>query len=829
MSGSSFTSPDLFGHTDDPPRAKIDTEFAPKADFVVQVVFDRPLETPLSYAVSEDLRGLIKPGVRVSAPLGRTREEIGFCVATNSGPSEHPLKNIMKVLDEEPLVDDHLLRLTRWMSDYYLCSWGQVLAAVVPSAARSPAPSKGIVLFEATEALRLLDEKSDSKDNGASVEVEVSAESPSAAKTKGKPKKPKKETTAGKLTELQEKVRRVLLAADGPLTLKELLARSGTASGPVESLLKRGLINRWTEYTQTDHGATTAPSAQGLAPELTPDQARVWESLSPILDKSGFQPILLRGVTGSGKTEVYLQAIQHCLARGQQALVLVPEISLTPQTVERFRARCGETAVLHSNLTPSERGRYWRRVASGEAGVAVGARSAIFAPARKLGLIIVDEEHESSFKQENTPRYNARDVAVMRARMLNIPVILGSATPSLESWHNATKGIYKLLELPRRVLNLPMPKVDMIDLRYQPQAKGEMRILSEPFLAGIHEALKAKGQVLLLLNRRGWAPQVLCPKCGKVVHCNFCDVPMTYHRGANRLRCHHCTFSKNYEVPCPSCGTDTWIFRGFGTERLVEELGPKFPGKVIRRMDSDTVRKPGSHQLIQDAFRSGMVDILVGTQMIAKGLDFPNVQLVGVVHADIGLQQPDFRAGERTFQLLAQVAGRAGRKEKNGRVLVQTYQPDHPSIQLASQHDFLGFAQYELEHRKLLGYPPWQRMARMIVRGIVEQEVIDFADQLGRMARNAATQETSAGTAPASSQGVSSGPPVAAAASDTPIRILGPSPAPVARIENHFRYHLQFQSPSAPLLHRLLKRMSLVKPPNGRLEMAIDIDPQTIL
>lgn len=762
MSGASQHTPDLFGTPEPPPIS---------SEFLAEVVFDRPLEAPLTYAVPKELWEKIKPGVRVTAPLGRTREETGFCVATTRKPPEQALKNIIKVLDEEPLVDEHLLRLTKWMSDYYLCSWGQVLAAVIPSGARNTSQPRGATVFEAADELSSADLK---------------------------------------LTDLQKKIRKVLLAAGEPLGLKEILARSGTASGPLESLVKKGLVIK----KVGDIAVTKDSPAAEAPPVLTPEQEHVWNELKAILDKPVFQPILLRGVTGSGKTEVYLQAIQHCLSRGLQTLVLVPEISLTPQTVARFRARCGETAVLHSNLTPAERGRYWRRVASGEAGVAVGARSAIFAPTRKLGLIIVDEEHESSFKQENTPRYNARDVAVMRARMLGIPVILGSATPSLESWHNAQKGVYKLLQMPNRVLNLPMPRVDLIDLRYQPQPKGELRVLSEPFLHGIQEALKAKGQVLLLLNRRGWAPQVLCPKCGKVTHCNFCDVPMTYHRGENRLRCHHCAFSKDYEIPCPACKTDTWVFRGFGTERLVEELGTRFPGKIIRRMDSDTVRKPGSHQLIQDAFRAGLVDILVGTQMIAKGLDFPNVQMVGVVQADIGLQQPDFRAGERTFQLLTQVAGRAGRKEKNGRVLVQTYQPDHPSITLASKHDFLNFAHYELEHRKLLGYPPWQRMARMVIRGLIEPEVMEFADRIGRMARNAATQEQEA-----------LGQPI-----DEPlIRILGPAPAPVPRIENHFRYHLQFQSHNVPVLHRILRRLSMVKPTTGRVEVAIDIDPQTIM
>lgn len=771
MNGASSqnqTQETLFGNEDEifGPKKDLTKHDGLFAEIAFDRSFERNLNEPLTYIVPNELRQMIRIGQRVGAPLGRTREETGFVVGLCTDAPDREYRKILRIIDPEPLIDEHLLRLTGWMAEYYLCSWGQVLASVIPAGAASTATPRGSMVYEPTDLLF---------------------------------------SDGIKLTPAQIKVRDVLKNTKSGLPLKDILALASVGSGPVDTLVKRGLVIKRQE-------TGSPPSTENLdfqAPVLMEDQQTAWAEIRSILDHGGFKPILLRGVTGSGKTEVYLQAIQEVLSKGLQALVLVPEISLTPQTVARFQGRCGETAVLHSNLSPAERGRYWRRVASGEAGVAVGARSAIFAPARKLGLIIVDEEHESSFKQENTPRYNARDVAVMRARMLGIPVILGSATPSLESWNNAIKGHYKLLELPRRVMNLPMPKVDLIDLRYQPMPKGEPRALSDPLTNSIHDALKAGGQVLLLLNRRGWAPQVLCPKCGKVIHCNFCDIPMTYHRGENRLRCHHCAFSQAYEIKCAQCSTDTMIFRGIGTERLVEELGLKFPGRIIRRMDSDTVRKPGSHQILQDAFRQGLIDILVGTQMIAKGLDFPNVQLVGVIHADIGLQQPDFRASERTFQLLAQVAGRAGRKEKNGRVLVQTYQPDHPSIALASKHDFLGFAKYELEHRHLLGYPPYQRMARIIIRGLVDQETVDFADQIGRMARNAHAQES--------------------VSDKSAFRILGPAPAPVARIENHFRHHLQFQSESPALLHRIIKRLGLVKAPTARVEMAIDIDPQTIL
>src|SRR5262249_15358266 len=401
---------------------------------------------------------------------------------------------------------------------------------------------------------------------------------------------------------------------------------------------------------------------------------------------------LLYGVTGSGKTELYLRAIEEVIRQGKEALVLVPEISLTPQTIQRFRGRCGQVAVLHSHLQTAQRGGHWRRIASGQAQVVVGARSAVFAPTRNLGLIVIDEEHETSFKQESTPRYHARDVAVMRARIENVPIILGSATPSLESWHNAERGQYRKLTLPNRVLDLPLPQVALIDLRHDRHPGGRQHAISPSLERAMRQALDRGGQVMLLLNRRGFSTYLHCPSCGRVEQCKFCDLALTYHKDRDITLCHYCGYEGEPPTKCTECGLDVVRYQGLGTQKLQAEIEAKFPGKVIRRMDSDTMRRPGSHQKVLDAFKNGEVQILLGTQMIAKGLDFPNVTLVGVVNADLGLHRADFRAGERTFQLLAQVAGRTGRGPQGGRVLAQTYCPEHPSIHLAAAHDYEAFA-----------------------------------------------------------------------------------------------------------------------------------------
>ena len=539
----------------------------------------------------------------------------------------------------------------------------------------------------------------------------------------------------------------------------------------------------------------------------------------------GYRGFLLNGVTGSGKTEIYLRAIEEVVKRGKEAIVLVPEISLTPQTLERFRGRCGNVAVLHSHLTDAERGGYWRRVAGGHVQVVVGARSAVFAPTRNLGLIVIDEEHENSFKQESTPRYHARDVAVMRARLENIPLIMGSATPSLESWVNAAKGAYTLLSMPVRVEGRPMPAVKLIDLRHEPKPQGKHSAIGPTLEDAMHKTLRAKGQIILLLNRRGFSTHVHCPACGHVAQCTNCDLALTFHRTKSALVCHYCGWETAPFQKCPGCQQQAIRYQGLGTEKLHAEIEEKFPGHVCQRMDSDTMAKPGSHQRVLDAFRDGLVHILVGTQMIAKGLDFPNVTLVGVVNADVGLHLPDFRSAERTFQLLAQVAGRAGRGDKGGLVMVQTFTPEHPCITLAANHDFVTFAGQELAHRKEHRYPPFERMARLIVRSEKEDAAEAFANTLAGAFQSAMTRETVANR----DREGAGGPNAPPLAKHSPIRLLGPAECPVFRLNNFYRFHFQIQSADSGVLHDVLRTvLAVARPPSG-VEFQVDIDPYSML
>jgi primosomal protein N' (replication factor Y) len=537
---------------------------------------------------------------------------------------------------------------------------------------------------------------------------------------------------------------------------------------------------------------------------LTADQARALRPIEEAIDRGGFAPFLLFGVTGSGKTEIYQSAIDRVIAQGREAIVLVPEISLTPQTIRRFRARFDQVAVLHSHMTDAERHRHWRSIAAGEAKVVVGARSAVFAPARNLGLIVVDEEHEPSFKQEITPRYQGRDAAVKRASLLGIPVILGSATPSLESWRNAQLGRYHLLELDRRVAERPMPDVSIVDLRLEPPPPPGTAAwgLSRPLSLAIDSALADDGQVMLLLNRRGYHRFVLCPSCGEVLTCPSCDVAMTHHRERRRVVCHMCETERALPESCRNCGQARLYFGGLGTERLEREVRSAFPDRVVRRMDSDTMRTRGSHERVLREFREGKIDILLGTQMIAKGLDFPDVTLVGVVDADTALHLPDFRAAERTFQLVAQVAGRAGRGHRPGRVIVQTYSPEQAAIRFAAAHDYRGFASEELVRRQQHAVPPFSRLARILARGrdavATENALQTLVDQLTRAAPRS-------------------------------VRILGPAIAPIARIRNQHRFHAQLQAPDPKPLHDVLCKVWPEFDPPSDVEISIDIDPVQML
>ena len=538
---------------------------------------------------------------------------------------------------------------------------------------------------------------------------------------------------------------------------------------------------------------------------LTGDQTLALQRIVAAIDSAAAKTLLLHGVTGSGKTEVYIRAIEHVVKFGRGAIVLVPEISLTPQTRGRFERRFPSVAVLHSQMSPAERHFQWQRIRRGEVQVVVGPRSAVFAPLPRLGLVILDEEHDSSFKQDTQPRYHARKVAFARTQSLGIPLVLGTATPSLESWHATRTGHAELISMPRRINDRPMPEVQLIDLRMRDDRT--CGAISRPLHTAMQAALDQQGQVILLLNRRGFATTIQCPACGHVVACPDCDMPLTHHRDGSKAVCHYCDYTIATPPWCPACRFDGIRYGGLGTQRLEVEVKARFSLARVARMDSDTMRRPGSHQKVLAAFRSGDINILLGTQMIAKGLDFPNVLLVGVINADSALHFPDFRAAERTFQLVTQVAGRTGRGDRGGQVIVQTFSPEHPAIQAASRHDYLQFANDELVHRRKFNYPPLGSVARILLHGAVE-EVTEATAQslLDRLesARQLLGHE---------------------------VRILGPAPPPISKLRGKYRFHILLQSLDAAVLNETIRKAieTFKIPEKDDVQYVVDIDPMDML
>ena len=736
---------------------------------VATVVFASGPPQPLDYLVPLPLVDAVSAGQRLRVPLGRgNRSVTGYCVAVESRPDDgRRLKAVIEAYDLRPLLSPAMLRLTRWMSEYYLCGWGQVLESVVPAGVRSRAGTREALLLSLAPGV------------------------------------------LGQLTTLdlpakQMAVLHALAGPTAPMVPRALAAAAQCTQAPIAALRRKGLVVAHTERIAT---VAPPPAVADLEDhlELNLDQQAALDAVLAALRDRRHETLLLHGVTGSGKTEVYIHAIREVLTYGRQAIVLVPEISLTPQTIARFQARFGEVAVLHSHLSDAERHAHWQQIASGRVQVVVGARSAIFAPAPHLGLIVLDEEHESTFKQESAPRYHARDVALYRAQTEGVPLILGSATPSLESWHAAETGDYRLLSLPRRVLGRVLPDVATIDLRAEFRDRRLRGAISRPLALAIEAALRDGGQVILLLNRRGFATHVQCPGCGAALRCPHCDLALTHHRQAETLLCHHCDYRTPPPLTCPACNSPGIRYGGLGTQRLEAEVQARFPGHRCLRMDTDTMQRPGSHARALEAFRTGEVQILLGTQMIAKGLDFPNVTLVGVVNADTALHLPDFRAAERTFHLLAQVAGRTGRGSLGGRVYIQTFDPDHVALRAVVRHDYEGFAAAEMALRQEAGYPPSQRLVRLVVRGPVEDTVRAWAVQL--VERIVAAAETD----------------------ELPLRVLGPAPAPFARLKNKYRYQVHVHGPlEVPTSSLLYDTLSPLEPPEN-VEWIIDVDPQSML
>jgi primosomal protein N' (replication factor Y) len=737
-----------------------------------EVVFPEPPHGPYDYRVPETLKGMLRAGQRVQVPLGKgDRLVVGYCTAVATKPvGSRPLKELRGVVDGEPLLSPAMLRLTAWMADYYLCPLGQVLQAVVPSGVRGQAGTREMTFLSVPEVVS-------------------------------------RQLAAGslKLGAKQADALRILAASSRPLTPPELAQAAKCTLGPIAELRKKRLVAADVRrISQVELDEVPAPREDHLS--LNDDQQVALERIVAALTAPRHETILMHGVTGSGKTEVYIRAIEQVISFGRQAIVLVPEISLTPQTRSRFRSRFQSVAVLHSHLSDAERHWHWQRIAAGEVQVIVGARSAVFAPVRNLGLIVIDEEHDHSFKQGEAPRYHARDVALKRAQLENIPLVLGSATPSLESWYEAKQGRFTMVELPKRVSDRPLPLVGTIDLRDEFRNRTSRGAVSRPLHQAIDQALNDDGQVILLLNRRGYSTHIQCPACGFVVKCLDCDLPLTHHREGDKVICHYCDFEDLAPAKCPECRFDGIRYSGLGTQRLEAEIKARFPGVPVLRMDSDTMQKPGSHEQALDRFRAGDVRILVGTQMIAKGLDFPNVTLVGVVNADTALHFPDFRAAERTFQLVTQVAGRTGRGDKGGRVLVQTFSPDHFAIAAAVRHDYQTFAAAELPIRSEHGYPPYTGMIRLIVRGDQERLAEQFAASAVEMLRAAA-----------------------AAATGLEARILGPAPCPIARLRNKFRFHALLSSTAPDDLRRVVRQVIAEFQTPPEIQWVVDVDAIDLL
>ncbi|MBI5143949.1 MAG: primosomal protein N' [Candidatus Omnitrophica bacterium] len=658
-----------------------------------EVAIALPIDRLFHYKIPDEASNEIAIGRRVFVPF-QTRTVVGYVVDFSERSDVKDMKDIISLIDKEPILSAEMLKLTKWIKENYFCSWGEAIEAAIPGGIK-----------------------------------------------RGK--------------------------------------------GALGSRLK-------------DSHLLTEELAPSLPHILTAEQTKALKSIVESIEKREFKTYLLHGITASGKTEVYLQAIETVLKKNRQAIVLVPEISLTPQTIERFSSRFGRrVAVFHSKLTPARRYLEWKKIKDDLADIVVGARSAIFSPMSRLGVIIIDEEHETTYKQEDVPRYHARDVALERARQNNCPLILGSATPSLESYYKAKKGEYKLIRLTKRIEERLLPKVKIVDMRMELATKRKVAIFSKVLLDAIDKTLKNRKQAIIFLNRRGFSTFLNCKSCGLVVKCRRCDTVLVYHFDEKVLVCHYCGYKTGPPDICPKCRSGYIRYFGLGTERVESELSYNFSNTHIARMDSDTTARSGSHDRILGAFKSGGINLLVGTQMIAKGLDFPQVTLVGVVAADVTLNLPDFRASERTFNLLTQVGGRAGRGEDGGEVIIQTYAPSHYAILAAAKHDYEKFYSEEIVSRKELLFPPFINLTKITVRARNEDLTSRAAQDLANILK----------------------------AEEASIKIAGPAPAPISRMRGYFRFNILLKGKDRLEMCDMLKRaLAKFKKPSGVL-VAVDVDP----
>ncbi len=745
---------------------------------IIDVVVPLPLDTAYTYFFPSTL-GPVQIGMRVLVPFGR-RTLTAYVIGFNKHPTGE-LKEVLSLLDPEPLFTKEELEFFRWGAGYYLHPLGEVIKAALPAGINIVGKKRQAVLEDGTVV------NEEVLTGGRKIKRETFFR-PIETPTDGRPLRGRKIATVDLLRELGE----------SPAAL--LRKETGIDAAGLRELIQAGWIEGDEREVYRDPFREEVVTRDNL-PELTADQACAVESLTLALDRGLFSPFLLHGVTGSGKTEVYLRAISHALAQGRTALVMVPEIALTPQLVRRFRSRFGSgIAVLHSGLTPGERFDEWRRIRRGEATMVIGARSAIFAPLERIGIIVVDEEHEASYKQAEGFRYNARDLALVRGKMLNACVVLGSATPQISTRHATHAGRLGYLHLPCRVRELPMPETVLIDIRGR---KSES--LSPELVKAMARNLEAGGQTLLFLNRRGFATYLVCQDCGYVFRCPNCAVTLTHHRKRGRHFCHYCDHSIPAPSLCPECEGGEIALLGRGTERVEDEVREIFPDACIARMDRDTTAGRGGHNRILKRVEQGEIDILVGTQMIAKGHDFPGVTLVGVISADASLNLPDFRSAERTFQLLTQVSGRAGRGDQLGIVMVQSLSPDHYAISRALAHDFHGFYEDEIKFRSELDYPPFSHIALLEISGNSEPTVDDAskktAFELSRLKPTLHARVT----------------------------ILGPAAAPLGMLRGRHRRQILLKAKKRNDLHRLIKAARDTLDIPGTVRLTIDIDPVDML
>jgi primosomal protein N' (replication factor Y) len=756
-----------------------------------EVAVPLPLRQRLTYAVPAGMVRHVQPGVRVIVPVGNQRL-VGYVMASSPhAPDDVPLARIrplFHLLEAEPVFPDELLRFLREAADYYLHPLGEVLRTAAPAVERR----KG---EDPTKPDRPGAKKQSLKARWTRVHEEVYVRLGDGV------------DRATKLRGDKQSELFAILAARGEVSITELKQQLKNPRPAIDALHGKGLITLEAREVPDDP-FFGAPVPRDTPPALTPAQADAVEAITQAVTHGERANFLLHGVTGSGKTEVYLRAMAAAAAKGRSAVLMLPEIALTPQLVARYRARFGDNlAVLHSGLKDDERHAMWRKLHRGECHVAIGARSAVFAPVKDLGLILVDEEHDPSFKQDDHFRYHGRDMALLRAHRAGVPCVLGSATPSVETYHAAMEGRYRLLSLPDRATNAAMPSIEIVDLkRVGPRGPTGHELLSLPLVRALEATLKRKEQAILFLNRRGFAPSVRCPRCAVSLECPSCSVTLVLHRRASALRCHYCDFNAPFANACITCGCTELTLIGVGTEKLEHALVSSFPGARIGRLDRDVASGMGAEEVL-DKLRRGDLDVLVGTQMVTKGHDIARVTLVGVIAADATLAFPDFRATERTFQLLSQVAGRAGRREFPGHVVIQTWQPEHPVLLRAKTHDYEGFYHDEVSARAELGYPPFGRLAALKLDAPDEAQLQRTAAQMDELLR--ATADVTSRT----------------------VKVLGPAPSPIEKLRN--RYRMQFllrcteRPPLRRVLHHLVEHLDAFTQHDVRV--AIDVDPVNML